>query len=110
MWSGRLGFSAGLGMRDRRGMDVGCESGAGAPGPSEFRASRYFLRFGSPALERAKQNPSPFRRAFQLACCWQVPYKGGGGPVEPATVVEVLSRRRAPLNGKVFGWGCLGST
>ena len=61
MKDGWLGFGAGLGMRDRRGMDAGCESGAGclrgAPGPSEFRASGYFVRFGSPALEQAKQNP-----------------------------------------------------
>ena len=30
VWSGRLGVGAGLGMHDRRGMDVGCESGAAA--------------------------------------------------------------------------------
>jgi hypothetical protein len=53
VWSRRLGFGAGLGMRDRRGMDAGCESGAcclrGAPCSSEFRASGYFVRSGSPA-------------------------------------------------------------
>ena len=58
---GRLGFGAGLGMRDRRGMDAGCERGAGClravSGLSEFRASGYVVRSGSPALDWAKQNP-----------------------------------------------------
>ena len=48
-------------------------------------------------------------RFFQPGCCrqtshnHQVPYKGMGGPVEPATVAKV----EAPLNGRVCGWDCL---
>ena len=72
VWSGRSGFGAELGMRDRRGMDAGCESGAGclrgASGPSEFRASGYFVRLGSPAIERAKQNPPPCMEVASGGC------------------------------------------
>ena len=41
------------------------------------------------------------RRFFQPGCCRQVPYKGMGGPVEPATVAKV----EAPLNGRVLWKG-----
>jgi hypothetical protein len=58
----------------------------------------------SPRLSRTDLVCGP-RRFFQPGCCRQVPHKGRGGPVEPATVVKV----EAPLNGRVCGWVYLGS-
>ena len=43
--------------------------------------------------------------SFSRDVVGRCPIRVWGGPVEPATVVKV----KAPLNGRVCGWACLGS-
>ena len=88
VWSGRLGVGTGLGMHDRRGMDAGCESGAGclraAPGPSEFRASGYFVRSAVLLSHRAGKALHRAWRSLLVGASYSCsrPHLEGGGPRE----------------------------